>query len=184
METLNFIAFTGSIRKGSYNRKLIQAAQELAPDNVNIEILNIADLPHFNEDLEENFPEEAQNLKNKIEQTDGILVSTPEYNRSIPGVFKNAIDWTSRPYGQNSWVGKPVYVMGASIGGIATAIAQSHLKHSLLYLDAYVMGQPEFYLGNAMDKFDDNGKLTDADTRKLLEKALKDFVDFVQRVKK
>lgn len=181
MENLKFIAFAGSIRKESYNRKLLKAAQELAPKNVEIEILDIADLPHFDEDLEKDFPEVAQNLKKRIEQTDGVLISTPEYNRSIPGVFKNAIDWSSRPFGKNSWAGKPVYVMGASIGGLSTAIAQSHLKHTLLYLDAHVLGQPELYMGNCTDKFDENGKLIHEGTRELLEKALQDFVAHAQK---
>ncbi len=181
MNEVNFIGIAGSLRKGSFNRSLLQTAQSLFPKEVNIDILDIGNLPHFNEDLEEDFPEEAQRLKQRIENTDGIIVATPEYNRSVPGVLKNAIDWTSRPYGENLWVGKPVYVIGATIGPIATAIAQSHLKHTMLYLNALVLGQPEFYLGNAYEKFDDNGKLTDEDTREFLSEALDTFVEFVDR---
>lgn len=183
MNKLNLIAIAGSLRKGSYNRALLETAQELAPENVDIEMIDIGNLPLFNEDLEADFPGEAQQLKQKIEKSDGILVSTPEYNRSIPGVLKNAIDWSSRPYGKNSWEKKPVYVIGASIGGIATAIAQSHLKHSLLYLDAHVLGQPEFYLGNAGGKFDENGKLTDQETRDFLKEAVETFVKFARKQK-
>lgn len=176
---LNLIGIGGSLREDSFNKALLRNAQELAPDRVHIDLLEIGHLPHFNEDVESSdFPDEASELKNRIEETDGIIVSTPEYNRSVPGVLKNAIDWTSRPYGENSWVGKPVYVMGASIGPISTAIAQSHLKHTLLYLDCLVLGQPEFYLGNAHGKFDEDGNLTDEETRKLLKEAIITFAEF------
>lgn len=181
MNAIKIIGIAGSLRKGSFNRALLQAAQELAPQEVIIDILDIGNLPLFNEDLETDFPDVAQQMKNQIETTDGIIISTPEYNRSVPGVLKNFIDWTSRPHGQNSWTGKPVYVMGASVGSVATAVAQSHLKHTLLYLNTRVLGAPEFYLGKAYEKFNDDGMLIHEDTRKFLEKALEIFVDFVRR---
>lgn len=184
MNNLNLIGIAGSLRKGSFNKALIQNAKELTSEEINIERLEIGNLPYFNEDLESSeFPQEATKLKNRIENTDGIIVATPEYNRSMPGVLKNAIDWTSRPHGENSWAGKPVVVLGASIGPISTAIAQSHLKHTLLYLDCHVLGQPEFYLGNAHDKFDDKGTLTDEDTRSFLTKTLERFAALANNVK-
>ncbi len=181
MSELNFIGIAGSLRKDSFNKALLHTAEELISNEATIEIRNIGELPHFNEDLESaNFPNQAQELKQQIENTDGIIISTPEYNRSVPGVLKNALDWTSRPYGENSWVGKPVYVIGASVGPIGTAIAQSHLKHTMLYLDALVLGQPEFYLGNAYEKFDEEGTLTHEDTREFLSEGLNTFIEFVR----
>lgn len=181
MSNLDLIGIAGSLRKDSFNKALLQNAQELAPGGVNIESVEIGNFPHYNQDVESvNFPDEASALKRKIETADGIIVSTPEYNRSVPGVLKNAIDWTSRPHGENSWAGQPALVLGASISPIATAIAQSHLKHTLLYLDCRVLGQPEFYLGKAYKKFDGNGNLTDEDTRNFLRKTLETFVKFVK----
>lgn len=185
MNNFNIIGIAGSLRKESFNHSLLETASEiLRKENASLEIMEIGNLPYFSQDLEaEEFPAEAQELKNKIEQADGIIIATPEYNRSMPGVLKNAIDWTSRPYGQNAWVRKPVLVMGASIAGTATAIAQSHLKHTMLYLDALVLGQPEFYLGNASEKFDDNGKLKDENTLEFLKNTLQIFQTFVSQNK-
>jgi len=111
-------------------------------------------------------------IKNKIAGSDGVIFATPEYNRSTSGVLKNAIDWVSRPYGKNSFAGKKALVLGASMGPIGTAVAQSHLKQILLYLDMQVIGQPEFYLGTVQDKFDGAGNLTDENTKKHIVKAL------------
>ncbi|HLR76612.1 MAG TPA: NADPH-dependent FMN reductase [Balneolaceae bacterium] len=180
MSEINLAGIAGSIRKDSFNKALLHNAQNLSDDNVNIDILKIDNLPFFNQDVESsNFPEAATEFKNRIKEADGIIISTPEYNRSIPGVLKNAIDWSSRPPTDNAWAGQRVLVLGASIGPISTAIAQSHLKHSLLYLDCLVMGQPEFYLGNAHDKFNDKGKLTDEQTRDFLKETLHTFIDFI-----
>jgi chromate reductase len=183
MATLNFTGIAGSLRKNSFNRALMHAAQELAPDDAAIEMLDIGKLPLFNQDMEADFPTEAQKMKDQIKTSDGIIISTPEYNRSIPGVLKNAVDWTSRPYGKSAWTGKPVYVIGVTPGvAVGTAIGQSHLKHSLLYLDARVLGQPEFYLSNASEKFDEDGKLIDQDTRTFLSEALQTFVEFCRQI--
>lgn len=166
------IAISGSLRKDSFNTHLARAAVELAPEGVEIEVVNIGSIPLFNQDLDQQFPIAAQDFKNKVRQADGIIFATPEYNRSIPGVLKNAIDWASRPYGDNAFAGKTVFVTGASIGPIAAALAQYHLKQIMLYLDARVLGQPEFYLGNAGSKFDAQGNLTDESTREHLKKAI------------
>jgi NAD(P)H-dependent FMN reductase len=168
------IGIVGSLRAESYNKFLMQAVKENAPQSMEIEILDVT-LPLFNADLESAFPIEATFFKEKIKAADGIIIATPEYNRSIPGVLKNAIDWASRPYGDNAFAGKPVFVMGASTGAIGTAVAQSHLKQILSYLDTRTMGQPEFYLGNAKEKFDAAGKLADEKTREYIIKGLEAF---------
>ncbi len=167
-----FIAISGSLRKDSFNTHLLTAAQKLAPEGVTIEIFDISSLPMYNQDLEVAFPTEAQILKDKILASDGVIFATPEYNRSIPGVLKNAIDWVSRPYGKNSFDAKPVLVLGASVGPISTALAQYHLKQIMNYLNARVLGQPEFYLGTATDKFDKEGNLTDESIQENLKQAL------------
>lgn len=167
-----FIAISGSLRNGSFNTNLLQAAIELAPEGVEIKIMEIGSLPMYNQDLEAAFPQEAQMLKDAIEGADGVIFATPEYNRSIPSVLKNAIDWASRPWGQNSFAKKPILILGASVGPIGTAVAQNHLKTIMNYLDTHVVGQPEFYMGTAQDKFDATGKLTDESSREQLKKAL------------
>ena len=167
-----FIAISGSLRKQSFNSMLLRAVKDLAPESINIEIVDIGELPLYNTDLEADFPSVAQELKDKIASSDGVIFATPEYNRSISGVLKNAIDWVSRPYGKNSFAHKKALVMGASVGQVGTAIAQSHLKHTLLHLDMHVIGQPEFYLGAAQEKFDASGNLTDENTKKHIITAL------------
>jgi len=182
---MNIIGIVGSLRKRSYNRAVMEAAKELVPAGTDVEIVDIGNLPLFNQDVEATaFPMEAQALKDKIKTADGIIIATPEYNRSIPGVLKNAIDWASRPYGQNAFAGKPVLTMGASGGMIGTALAQGHLKNILLYLDMRLMGQPELYLTAIHEKVDAaTGKLTDQVTREHLAKALAAFVEFAEKNK-
>lgn len=169
----NIVGIVGSLRKGSYNLALMNAFIKQAPEGVSIEIASIGDLPLFNEDLEVNaFPEAAQILKSKIESADAVIISTPEYNRGTSGVLKNAIDWISRPDGQNSLKGKLVLVVGASTGVRGADIAQYDLKRSLTYMNSKVIGQPEFFLGLAAEKFNEAGELIDADTAKYIDKAL------------
>ncbi|MHB0866001.1 MAG: NADPH-dependent FMN reductase [Minisyncoccota bacterium] len=169
---MKIVALSGSLRKDSYNTMLVRAFAELASADMEIEMLNIGDLPLYSQDDETAYPPVAQAMKDKIASADGIIIVTPEYNRSIPGTLKNAIDWLSRPYGQNSFARKPVLVAGVSIGKIGTAVAQSHLKQILVYLDADVIGQPEIYLGPAQEVFDTTGALTNDSTKELLRKAL------------
>lgn len=169
---MNIIAISGSLRKTSSNTALLRAFQSLAPEDMHIEIVEIGTLPLYDQDDEAAYPAVAQALKDKVGAADGIIIATPEYNRSIPGVLKNAIDWLSRPYGKNSFAKKPVLVAGVSSGKIGAALAQAHLRQVLLYLDADVIGQPELYLGPAKELFDAEGNLMNDSTKELLGKAL------------
>ncbi len=169
---MHIVAISGSLRKDSYNTKLAHAFAALAPEGAEVEVVSIADLPFYDQDAEAAFPTAAQALKDKVNAADAVILVTPEYNRSVPGVLKNAIDWLSRPYGKNSFAGKPVLVAGVSIGKIGTAVAQSHLKQIMVYLDAHVVGQPELYLGPAAEVFGDDGEVKESSTKELLRKAL------------
>ena|SRR3989338_3868451 len=169
---MNILAISGSLRKDSFNTALLRALQSLALADMHIEIADIGNLPLFNQDSEGALPSQVQALKHKVATADGIIFATPEYNRSIPGVLKNAIDWISRPYGQNSFAKKTVLIAGVSGGKVGTAVAQSHLRQIMLYLDANVIGQPELYLGPAQDLFDKEGNITDDAIKKLLVGAL------------
>ncbi len=175
------LGISGSARKGSFNTALLKALSSVLPPGIGMDIIAYADIPLYNQDLEAEFPHVVADLKEKIRAADGIVISTPEYNRSVPGYLKNMLDWTSRPYGDNAWKGKPVLVMGASGAAIGTALAQYDLKKILLYLDAKLMGQPETYVGFAKDKFalDALGgapeMLTDEDTKSHLAKAAAAF---------
>lgn len=166
------LVISGSLRVKSFNTALARALQHMVPEGVSLEYGDISTLPLYNADLEENFPESAQALKNQIESADALVFVTPEYNRSIPGVLKNAIDWASRPWGKNSFACKHVLVMGASNGAIATAVGQQDLKKVMLHLDAQVMGQPELFIGTAQDKFNEAGDLIDEKTRTYVQAGL------------
>lgn len=182
--TYNLLAVSGSLRKASYNTALLRAFKELAPEGASVEITDIHGLPVFNQDDEkEHFPALATELKEKIRAADGILISTPEYNRGMSGALKNFLDYTSRPYGDNAWALKPVYVVGASVGPIAAALAQYNVKQVLTYLDARLLGQPEFYLGTAGEKFDAEGNLTDEKTKEHIKKAYDVFLPFIEKLK-
>jgi chromate reductase len=169
---MKIVAFSGSLRKGSHNTALLHAFQKVAPSGMEIEVLDIGTLPLYNSDLEASFPAEAQKLKDAVVAADAIIFATPEYNRGMSGVLKNAIDWISRPWGKNSFAGKPVLIAGVSVGKIGTALAQEHLKNVMLHLDAHVIGQPELYLGPTSELFDENGVLTNDSTKELLKKGL------------
>lgn len=162
---MNVLGIVGSLRKQSFNRSLMMAFVDQKPEGVTMEIADISILPFFNEDDEASFPQSAQDLKTQVENADVIIIATPEYNRSVPGVLKNAIDWLSRPYGKNSFSGKKVFVVGASVGPVGASMAQYDLKKMLLHGNATVLGQPEFFVGIAGSKFDENGMLTDVATR-------------------
>lgn len=159
------LVISGSLRAQSFNSSLARAAGDMVPEGVHVEYADISLLPLYNADLEGNFPAPAQVLKDQIESADGIIFVTPEYNRSIPGVLKNAIDWASRPWGKNSFARKHILVMGASNGPIGTAVAQQDLKKIMLHLDAQVMGQPELFVGVAQEKFNEQGELIDDKTK-------------------
>ena len=173
--------FVGSLRKDSFNRKLAKAVEKLAPEDFEFAHVRIDDLPLYNQDFDADYPAEATRLKKDIESADAVLFVTPEYNRAIPGVLKNAIDIASRPWGTNSFAGKPAAVLGISVGAIGTALAQQHLRNVLAYLDAPTLGQPEVFMQMKDGLIDDDGNIGNDDTRKFLQ----DFVDrYVAWVKK
>lgn len=159
----------GSLRKESFNLRLGKALAKLGSEKFDTQFLNIGDLPLFNQDLEADFPKQANRLKDEIHNADAVLFITPEYNRSIPGVLKNAMDWASRPYGQNAFAGKPAAICGTSPGAIGTACAQQHLRAILGYLDVIQMGQPEMYIQFKEGMIDQDGAVKNDDTRKFLQ---------------
>ena len=177
---MKIAVFVGSLQKDSYNKKLAATLESLMPEEVTFDYVDL-NLPLFNQDLEGEYPKEAQAAKDIVAAADGVLFVTPEYNRSVPGVLKNTIDWISRPYGQNGFNGKPVGAIGASIGPVGTAVAQSDLRHIALFLNMRPMGQPEVYVANATeDMFDENGMLTDERWLKNLQSYGHAFVDWVR----
>jgi chromate reductase len=172
----NILAISGSLRKSSYNTAILRGLQGLVPEGVTVTVRTVGDLPLFNSEMESSMPESALLLKKSIEEADGLIIATPEYNRSIPGVLKNAIDWATRPRGSNSFKGKHVMIMGATNGQLGTAVAQSHLKEILVYLDTKFMGQPEVYISNVESKVSQEGVITDESTKEHLKKVLERFV--------
>ena len=173
--SIKILGIAGSLRKASFNKSALRAAQKLVPEGASIEIFDIDGLPGFNQDDEKNPPAKVTDMKAKIRAADAILFVTPEYNYSIPGVLKNAIDWASRPYGDSAWKGKPVAVMGASVGVIGTARAQYHLRQVFVFLDMEAVNQPEVMI-NASKSFDEQGNLTDQQTTDLIGKLLAKLV--------
>jgi chromate reductase len=161
---------------------VLRAAAELCPENAEIEILSIDGLPGFNQDDEANPPAQVADMKAKIRAADAILFVTPEYNYSIPGVLKNAIDWASRPYGDSAWSGKPAAIMGVSVGAIATARAQYHLRQVMVFLNMFPLNQPEVMIGHAANKFDEAGNLTDDSTQEHIRKQLVALIDWTRRL--
>lgn len=172
----------GSLRKESINRKLANALIRLGPPDFTFRELRIGDLPLYDQDDDQSQAPEVQRLKSELRNVDAVIFVTPEYNRSIPGVLKNALDHASRPYGQNAWAGKPAGVLGASIGAISTAVAQSHLRTILAYLDMPTLGQPEVYLQVKDGFFDEAGNIANADTRKFLHGWMDKYVAWVKRL--
>jgi chromate reductase len=172
----------GSIRRDSLNRKLAGVLAELAKPRDRYTFSRIDDLPLFSQDLEASPPAPVTRLKGEIATADGVLIVTPEYNRSIPGVLKNAIDWAARPYGKNSFDGKPTAAIGTSPGAIGTAAAQQHLRSILAYLNVILMGQPEAYIAFKQGLIDDSGKITDEATRKFLQGYVDSFANWVERL--
>lgn len=170
----------GSLRADSINRRLALALARLAPQQWSFEHLPIGDLPLYNQDHDQDPPEQALALKKRIEVADALMFVTPEYNRSIPGVLKNAIDTASRPYGKNSFAGKPAGVIGASPGAIGTAIAQQHLRNVLAYLDVPTLGQPEAFVQLAEGQIDASGDVTDERLRKFLKRWVDAYQAFVE----
>src|SRR3990172_4966208 len=145
----NILGFAGSLRKGSYNKALLRAAAELVPKDTVMEVFDLEGIPPFNQDLEQSVPIKVKEFKAKIKSADAILIATPEHNYSIPGVLKNAIDWASRPYGDNSFEGKPAAIMSASVGLLGGARAQYHLRQACVFLDMHPINRPEVMVAMA-----------------------------------
>lgn len=183
-QQLTILGIAGSLRAGSFNRLALRAAQELAPEGATIETFDINGLPGFSQDDEANPPAQVGELKQKIKNADAILLVTPEYNYSVPGVLKNAIDWASRPYGDSAWTKKPVAIMGASVGTLGTARAQYHLRQMFVFLNMYVVNQPEVMISAAHKRFDEQGNLTDETTKKLIGQLLEELVSLTRQLKK
>jgi chromate reductase len=181
---LVILGIAGSLREKSFNRYALRAAQSLAPEGTTIEIADISDLPGFNQDHEAQPPAKVVELKKQIRAADAILFVTPEYNYSIPGVLKNAIDWASRPYGDSAWQGKTVAVMGASVGTLGTARAQYHLRQSFVFLDMRAVNQPEVMIAQAHEHFDEQGNLTDETAKKLIGKLLEELVKLTRQLQR
>jgi len=181
---ISILGFAGSLRKGSYNKSLLRAALEMVPAEVELEIFDLEGIPPFNQDLENQPPEKVKGFKAKIRAADAILIATPEYNYSMPGVLKNAIDNASRPYGDNPFNGKPIAIMGASIGMLGTARAQYHLRQSLVFLNMYPLNQPEVMVPLAHEKIDQNGRLTDQKTREKIKELLEALVLWTRKLKR
>ncbi len=182
MKKYKIAVIVGSLRKESYNLKTAKAIMEVAPESLELELLDISGLPMFNEDLEETPPKEWVKLRDEIRAVDGLLFLTPEYNRSIPGVLKNVIDICSRPYGENVWNGKPAAVVSVSIGAISGFGANHHLRQSLTFVNVLAMAQPEAYIGDAANLFDDNGKLTNNSTKDFLKNFMVSFEEWVKNI--
>lgn len=178
------LGFAGSLRRNSYNKSLLRAAKELAPEDAGIDIFDLEGIPPFNQDLETQMPEKVKGFKSRIKAADAILIATPEYNYSIPGVLKNAIDWASRPYGDNSFHDKPVAVMSASIGMLGGARAQYHLRQSFVCLNMYPINAPEVIVSFADEKIDENGRVTDRETREKIRQLLESLVAWTRRLRK
>jgi chromate reductase, NAD(P)H dehydrogenase (quinone) len=165
----NVAVLVGSLRKDSINRKVANALVGVAPEGLKLSIVDIGQLPFYNQDEDENPPAAWTAFRERISAVDAVLFVTPEYNRSVPAVLKNAIDVGSRPYGKSAWSGKPGAVVSASPGGIGGFGANHHLRQSLVFLNVPAMAQPEVYLGGADKLFDANGKLVNDGTRKFLQ---------------
>jgi chromate reductase len=179
--TTTIAVVVGSLRKDSINRKLAQAVEKLAPADVKFTYLSIGDLPLYNQDDDANPHATVVKLKADISAAQGVLFVTPEYNRSLPGVLKNAIDHASRPYGKSAWNNKPAAVMGLAGGPLGTALAQQHLRNVLVYLNMPTLGQPEMFLQNKDGFFGSDGGFGHADTVKFMQAFMDKFVDWVKK---
>lgn len=180
---LSILGFAGSLRQGSFNKAILRTAQEMVPADAKLEIFDLEGIPPFNQDLENQPVEKVKEFKAAIRAADALLIATPEYNYSMPGVLKNALDSASRPYGDNALDGKPVAIMGASIGMLGTARAQYHLRQSCVFLNMYPLNLPEVMVPFAQGKIDDSGRLTDETTREKIAELVKALIIWAQRLK-
>jgi len=181
MERFRIGVIIGSLSSTSINRKLARALERVAPESLEFVEISFRELPLYSQDYDADFPPTARAWKESLAGVDAVLFVTPEYNRSIPGGLKNAIDWASRPYGQNSFGRKPSAVIGTSPGQIATAVAQQHLRSLLSFCNSPQMNAPEAYIHYKHDLFDDQGTASDESTESFLRKYMAEFAAFVQR---
>lgn len=181
-KTIRILGFAGSLRRESYNRAALRAATKLVPEGAILETIELDGIPIFNQDEEQNPAPKVVEFKRRIRESDAILFVTPEYNYSVPGMLKNAIDWASRPYGDSAWNGKPAAIMGASPGSIGTARAQYHLRQIMVFLNMFPINQSEVMIGNAAARFDQQGNLTDEATKDHIRQLLKNLMEWARRI--
>lgn len=178
----HILGIAGSLRRKSYNRAALEAAKQLVREGVTLSTFDIKGIPPFNQDDELAPPAPVADLKRRIRAADALLFVTPEYNYSIPGVLKNAIDWASRPYNDNAWSGKPAAIMGASIGMLGTARAQYHLRQIFVNINVFTMNQPEVMIANAAERFETNGRLIDEVAKNLIRQLLLNLENWANRI--
>jgi chromate reductase len=179
---IRIFGFAGSLRKGSFNKAILRAASEVVPDDALLEIFDLEGIPPFNQDFEQKPPDKIRQFKQGIRAADAILIATPEYNYSIPGVLKNAIDWASRPYGDNAFEDKPVAIMSASGSMLGGARAQYHLRQTFVWLNMHALVRPEVIVNFADKKIDKNGRVTDEETRKRIRELLEALITWTRRL--
>ena len=183
-ETVKVLGISGSLRQGSYNSAALRAAQELLPEGMALEIANIRDFPLYDEDVrQQGFPPPVEEFRGRIKEADALLIATPEYNYSVPGLLKNAIDWASRPPDQ-PFEAKPIAIFGASPSMLGTARAQYHLRQCFIFLNGLILNRPEVMIASAHQKFDQDGRLTDEQTKKFLVNLLVGLRDWTLRLRK
>ena len=181
---ITILGFAGSLRKGSMNKALLRAAAEIATNDVKLEIFDLEGIPPFNQDFESNPPQRVKEFKQKIRAADAILIATPEYNYSVPGVLKNAIDWASRPYGDNSFEEKPAAVISASTGMLGGSRAQYHFRQVLLALNTHPLSRPEVMVSFAHEKIDQKGNVTDVKTREKIKELVAALAAWTRKLQK
>ena len=181
-QQFKILAFAGSLRKGSFNKALVRAAVDVAPDTVNIEVFDLEGIPPYNQDNENNPPQIVSDFKEKIRNADALLIATPEYNYSVSGVLKNAIDWASRPKEGNPLEGKPVAIMSASTGRLGGARAQYHLRQTFIFLNIHPVNQPEVMMSDASHNVDENGRVTNEITKKLIRQLIEALIDLSKKL--
>jgi chromate reductase len=179
---VRILGIAGSLRRESHNRAALRAAALLVPPDATLDIFELDGIPSFNQDEEQSPPAKVVELKRRIREADAVLIVTPEYNYSVPGVLKNAIDWASRPYGDSAWSEKPAAIKGASVGTIGTARAQYHLRQIMVFLNMFPINQPEVMIGNAATRFDKDGNLTDETTKDFIRQLLTNLVAWTRRL--
>ena len=180
---LSILGFAGSLRQGSYNRAILRAAKEMTPSEATLDIFDLEGIPPFNQDLENQPAQRVKEFKAAIRAADALLIATPEYNYSMSGVLKNALDNASRPYGDNALDGKPVAIMGASMGMLGTARAQYHLRQSCVFLNMYPLNRPEVMVPLAQEKVDGQGRLSDPTTREKIGELVAALVVWTRQMK-